>query len=422
MKQTQITVGNKFQKIDFNLVKERFSLSRFCRDEGLQVMRGGSQTFVVCCPFHPEDTASCHIFDDRRFTCFGCGAKGTIIDFVLKLKPYLGSSPAAAANYLIEQRDTGRSTDYSLNSPVRQTRFQATAPAVYSLKIDKAKALAIVPETLTAIKEQLFDPRYALAREYAKNRGWLTTAAAEGFFPLGAMMAGEGKSFLGTEPALAFPKLIQTRRTATLFGLEQEFEEEGRVLCVGIKKRLLPETIRKWESRMRNIAGVEVQTDAPRWLCKTGFITEVPWEFDGNEDADVLVITEGPGDGLRLYKEAHADASMRTRWGNRWHITAVDACHTWTVNSMPRRPVSFGRERFNVSFFDGFSHVIILLDGDAPGRSGAENIVELARRQNPVAIVRNVVLPENQDLCDFFDTGGTMSDLAELFRATQPVK
>ena len=35
------------------------------------------------CPFHQEKTPSFKIYDDS-FYCFGCGASGTVIDFVMK--------------------------------------------------------------------------------------------------------------------------------------------------------------------------------------------------------------------------------------------------------------------------------------------------------------------------------------------------
>ncbi len=31
----------------------------------------------VNCPYHQDNTASCHIYDDH-FWCFGCGANGSL--------------------------------------------------------------------------------------------------------------------------------------------------------------------------------------------------------------------------------------------------------------------------------------------------------------------------------------------------------
>ena len=35
----------------------------------------------VCCPFHADDTPSCHVYHDH-FHCFGCGAHGDVIDWL----------------------------------------------------------------------------------------------------------------------------------------------------------------------------------------------------------------------------------------------------------------------------------------------------------------------------------------------------
>lgn len=40
----------------------------------------------ICCPFHQEKTASMKLYDGQGgFHCFGCGAGGSAIDFVMRL-------------------------------------------------------------------------------------------------------------------------------------------------------------------------------------------------------------------------------------------------------------------------------------------------------------------------------------------------
>ena len=39
----------------------------------------------IHCPFHPENTPSCVLFPGGGFKCFGCGARGNSVDFVMKL-------------------------------------------------------------------------------------------------------------------------------------------------------------------------------------------------------------------------------------------------------------------------------------------------------------------------------------------------
>lgn len=40
----------------------------------------------AACPFHSEKTASFKIYPDGTFHCFGCGAHGDVISFVMKMQ------------------------------------------------------------------------------------------------------------------------------------------------------------------------------------------------------------------------------------------------------------------------------------------------------------------------------------------------
>lgn len=65
--------------------------------------------FETCCPFHKEDSASFTIFPGRndgieRFHCFGCGAKGDVLDFVMMAKGV--NLPEAIR--VLDGRDTSR--------------------------------------------------------------------------------------------------------------------------------------------------------------------------------------------------------------------------------------------------------------------------------------------------------------------------
>ncbi len=39
----------------------------------------------IVCPFHSERTASCVLFPNGGYKCFGCGKHGNTIDFVIEL-------------------------------------------------------------------------------------------------------------------------------------------------------------------------------------------------------------------------------------------------------------------------------------------------------------------------------------------------
>ncbi len=56
--------------------------------ESMKLQRRGS-SYVGLCPFHNEDTPSFHIKDDDNYYhCFGCGASGDPVTFVMRLNGY----------------------------------------------------------------------------------------------------------------------------------------------------------------------------------------------------------------------------------------------------------------------------------------------------------------------------------------------
>ena len=48
-------------------------------------LKRAGRDYVCLCPFHNEKTPSCHVHTDKEFFhCFGCGAGGDVITFVMK--------------------------------------------------------------------------------------------------------------------------------------------------------------------------------------------------------------------------------------------------------------------------------------------------------------------------------------------------
>ena len=63
----------------FEAVKQSVSTRQAADLYGVKVRRGG----MACCIFHNDKTPSMKV--DNRFHCFGCGADGGVIDFVMQL-------------------------------------------------------------------------------------------------------------------------------------------------------------------------------------------------------------------------------------------------------------------------------------------------------------------------------------------------
>lgn len=65
-------------------VRSTTSLSGIAKT-ALKLRRAGRE-WKACCPFHADRTPSFTIYaDDSRFMCFGCGAEGDVLDFVMRL-------------------------------------------------------------------------------------------------------------------------------------------------------------------------------------------------------------------------------------------------------------------------------------------------------------------------------------------------
>jgi DNA primase catalytic core len=75
----------RISDIELERLKREVSLERLAEAKGVKLERRGADTLVGLCPFHEEKTASFTVSPKKNvFVCFGCGAKGSVIDFVMK--------------------------------------------------------------------------------------------------------------------------------------------------------------------------------------------------------------------------------------------------------------------------------------------------------------------------------------------------
>ncbi len=65
-------------------IKAEVSLLRLVESQGYQLQKQGKD-YAICCPFHEDKEPSCIITPKSNlFNCFGCGAAGSVIDWVMK--------------------------------------------------------------------------------------------------------------------------------------------------------------------------------------------------------------------------------------------------------------------------------------------------------------------------------------------------
>ena len=69
---------------ELNHLKSNISLLRLAESQGY-ALKKESKDYVMCCPSHDDKTPSLKITPVKNlFHCFGCGAGGSVIDWVIK--------------------------------------------------------------------------------------------------------------------------------------------------------------------------------------------------------------------------------------------------------------------------------------------------------------------------------------------------
>ena len=142
-------------------IKAEVSLVRLAESQGYALVKQGKDV-AVCCPFHNDKTPSCVISPSSNlFNCFGCGAGGSVIDWVMKTQ---GVSFRHAVELL--KNDIGAVTSsLAAESPIKKTTVPKLAAPVSS-DVDDVKLLR---EVVDYYHETLLQSPEAIA--YLESRG-----------------------------------------------------------------------------------------------------------------------------------------------------------------------------------------------------------------------------------------------------------
>jgi DNA primase len=119
-------------------------------------LRKRGKTYVGLCPFHAEKTPSFTVSDDRQaFYCFGCGAGGSVFDFLMRIR---NLTFAEAAKELADR--------YGIRLPeAPETPVQKRARELADLLCEANEAAAAYYHPVW-----LEDPAAGLARDYLRRR------------------------------------------------------------------------------------------------------------------------------------------------------------------------------------------------------------------------------------------------------------
>lgn len=147
-------------------IKREVSLLRLVESQGYQITKQGKD-YVVHCPFHDDKTPSCVISTKSNlFHCFGCGAGGSVIDWVMKTQ---GVSFRFACESLLKDlgavdqaaKPTKRSTTRKLTSSLAADLLGAESAQALDCVVDYYhQTLQDSPEALAYLEQRgLNDPK-----------------------------------------------------------------------------------------------------------------------------------------------------------------------------------------------------------------------------------------------------------------------
>ena len=129
----------------YESIKAAISVKQSAEHYGLKVSRNG----MACCPFHNDRHPSLKL-NEEYFFCFGCGAKGDVIDFVARL---FDLSSYEAAQKL--------ASDFGLDPkpPTSAARLKPKRPYIRQFREDEMLCFRVLMDYLHLLED--WKVRYA---------------------------------------------------------------------------------------------------------------------------------------------------------------------------------------------------------------------------------------------------------------------
>ena len=156
-----MTMARKFDSDELERLKHNNSIEELCRVRGIDLKKHGNRDLIGKCPFHEDDTPSFVVTPGKNlFHCLGCGAGGSIIDFVMKAD---GLDFKEAVQKLLASTKLVRpASDAS-----RHDEVKPETPQRQALPVEKANALL---ERVMTIYQKTF-AESPEGRKYLEGRG-----------------------------------------------------------------------------------------------------------------------------------------------------------------------------------------------------------------------------------------------------------
>ncbi|HTX56857.1 MAG TPA: DNA primase [Candidatus Acidoferrales bacterium] len=338
-------------------------------------LRKRGRDLVGLCPFHGEKTPSFHVHaEEGYFKCFGCGAGGDVIAFVMKLE----NLPFAEAARLLANR-AGIALE---NEDPRAARRRSEREAIY-----EANAIAVA-----YFERMLRSPQGAAARAYCERRG-LGEATIERFH-LG--YAPDGWSGLTDELSAHGVDL----RLAEKAGLVKPSQRGGYYDFY--RNRLMVPTY-STTGEVIAFGGRDLGNNEPKYLntSTTPVYTKGDHLFALN-----VARRAAQSDRTMIVVEGYLDCIALHQAGFEGTVAALGTAFTEKQAAELRKYAD---------------HIYLCFDADAAGSSAATKAVDIASKviEHTGSSVRVVMLPAGEDPDSYVRAHGAQG-FQTLLEAAKP--
>lgn len=347
-------------KVDFEAIKAATDMVSVIATYGVQFKKSGGD-YVALCPFHTEQTPSFHVTPAKRlFHCFGCEAKGNVIQFVA-MKEGIGERDAA-----IKLLGSVPGVSNGQSWPTAATPKKILSPGEAASLLQRVANFYV--KTLA---------KDAAGFDYLKRRQ-IADATTLGTFQIGY----SNGSLLKALPKDA--DILDGLKTLGALKADGREHFEG---CVTVP-------IHDAQGNICGLYGRRVTDDEPKHLYLPGPHRGV-WNGGAARTNQTLLIAEAILDGLALWQ-----AGFR-------NVIAIYGAHGWTPDHEALFKANPIRE------------VFLCLDNDDAGRSGTERL-KSEILPPLVKAVHVIQWPEGvKDAADFFLSRAD-ADFKALLKAAHP--
>ena len=303
------------------------------------------------CPFHGEKTPSFYVYDDH-FHCFGCGAHGDAIGFVMQ-------SQGAGFMEAVEQL----AAEAGLDVP-------KPTPEAAEAERERHSLITVLQAAEAAYIRRLHLPEGRTALDYLRGRG-LTDETIE-IFGLG--WSGEGRGALTADLArdgITEDQLVES-------GLMRRDEDSGRIYDLFFNRVMFP--IRDRRGRTISFGGRIMGDGQPKYVngpetplfSKRRTLYGLDLAREGVRKGATLVVVEGYMDVIALAQGGFGGAVAPLGTA----LTDEQMAELWHLSPMP----------------------ILCFDGDAAGARAAARAAEMALPLlAPNRTLKLATMPAGQD-------------------------